>query len=246
MCNAAKVRPCLKPLDVSSDQAGAQRRHAVARWLLLVWVTLASGCAEYSRARQAMAAPYQPSNVHRAESSLPRQIKRVGVLPVTTLTEEAVMEFGRESLGPVLVEELGRARLFEVVVISPEELRAITGRSAWSGEEKLPLDFFERLREKLGLDAVLFARLTQYRAYEPLSVGWRLKLLDTEEPRIVWAVDEVFDSRVPGVAAAARRFAAHLPAAGGEAEDVLSSPRRFGRYTASAVFATIPGRAADP
>ena len=180
---------------------------------------------------------------------MPGAIKRVAILPLTALTDESAMEFGRDTLGPVLVEELGRVRQFELVLVSAEELRAATGRSSWTGEERLPLDFFELLKEKLGVDAVLFARLTQYRAYEPISIGWRLKLLETEEPRILWAVDEVFDARVPGVAAAARRFASQHPeslAGKGDEEDVLRSPRRFAQYTANAVVATLPPRQSEP
>ncbi len=97
------------------------------------------------------------------------------------------------------------------------------------------------------MDAVLFCRLTQYRAYEPLAVGWRLKLLDAEVPRILWAVDEVFDARVAEVAAAARRYAREHSEAVPSLQDsqsVLLSPRRFGQYTASAVVGTMPGRVA--
>src|SRR6185503_19019245 len=156
---------------------------------------------------------YAPSNVYREEALLPSYIKRVAVLPLTTLTDESSMEFGRESLGPVLLNELGRSRQFEMVKVPPDELRLLTGRSGWSGEEKLPIDFFEKLKDKLGVDAILFCRLTQYQAYEPLAVGWRLKLLDAEVPRILWAVDEVFDARVAQVAAAARRYAREHPEA---------------------------------
>ena len=154
---------------------------------------------------------YAPSNVYRNEALLPSYVKRVAVLPLTTLTDEASMDFARDSLWPVLLNELGRSRQFELVTVPPEELRLLTGRSGWSGEEKLPVGFFEKLKDKLGVDAILFCRLTQYRAYEPLAVGWRLKLLDAEIPRILWAVDEVFDARVAEVAAAARRYAREHP-----------------------------------
>lgn len=174
---------------------------------------------------------------------LPSYIKRVAVLPLMILTDEAFMEFGRDSLQDVLWSELGRSRQFELVTVPPEELRLLTGRSGWSGEEKLPIEFFDILKDKLGVDAVLFSRLTQYRAYEPLAVGWRLKLMDAEVPRILWAVDEVFDARVPEVAAAARRHARESPETTlHDSQSILLSPRRFGQYAASAVVGTMPGR----
>lgn len=188
---------------------------------------------------------YAPSNVYREEPTLPPHVKRVAVLPLTTLTDEEAMEFGRGALWPVLLNELGRSRQFELVAVTPEQLLLLTGRSEWNGEEKLPSDLFQKLKDKFVVDAVLFSRLTQYRAYEPLTVGWRLKLLDAGDPRILWAVDEVFDARVAEVAAAARRYAREhsetVPSLH-DSQAVLVSPRRFGEYTASAVVGTMPGR----
>ena len=215
--------------------------------LVTGWSILCSGCATSPFLTDLNTSSYPPSNFYREEGTLPVHIKRVAVLPLTTLTDEPSMDFGRDSLWPVLLNELGRARQFELVTVPPEELRLLTGRSGWSGEEKLPINFFDSLKEKLGVDAVLFSRLTQYRAYEPLAVGWRIKLLDAGEPRILWAVDEVFDARVAEVAAAARRYAqAHpdvVPSLH-DSQSVLLSPHRFGQYTASAVVGTMPGRVA--
>lgn len=211
--------------------------------LLTISLMFVSGCAISPFLAQSSTPSYLPSNTYREEATLPSHIKRIAVLPLTTLVNDASAEFGRDALWPVLMDELGRTRLFELVHVSADELRLLTGRSLWSGEEKLPLNFFELLKDKLGVDAILFSRLTQYRAYEPLTVGWRLKLMDAEEPRILWAVDEVFDARVPEVAAAARRYAQGHPdtaASLRDSQSVLMSPRRFGQYTVSAVVAGFP------
>jgi hypothetical protein len=213
-------------------------------------LVLLAGCATCPWLAERTAPSYHPSNVYREQALLPHTIKRVAVLPLTIPNSEfgtrnSELEFGRETLWPVLLDELGRSRQFELVSVSPEELCVLTGRNDWSGEERLPLDFFDRLKDTLGADAVLFCRLTQYRAYEPLTIGWRLKLLDSEEPRILWAVDEVFDARTPEVAAAAKRYATQHQDSAPSVHDsrgVLVSPRRFGQYTASAVVETMPGR----
>ena len=173
-------------------------------------------------------------------------VKRVALLPVTTITEDATLQFGRETLEPVLLQEFTRCRQFELVPVTAGQLRLMTGQDTWTAEERLPADFFEKLKDRFGVDAVVFARLTQYRPYEPVSVGWRLKLLEVEQPHILWAIDEVFDSRQPRVAAGARRFAKENPEAPGlasEVEGVLTSPRRFGQYTVNSAVATMPGRA---
>lgn len=206
-----------------------------------------SGCARPRILAQALTPSYVPSNVFKEGAVIPSQIRRVAVLPLSVMNEDdGDMTFGRDTLMPVLVGELNRARAFEVVTISVDDLRLISGKGVWSAEEKLPLEFFERIKEKFGADAVLFSRLTMYRAYEPLAIGWRIKLIDADEPHILWAVDEVFDARDPSVAAAAMKYAQHTPDTSSSLSDsrsVLQSPRRFGRYTASAVVQTMPGRA---
>lgn len=188
---------------------------------------------------------YRPSNFFQEADRLPKEIKRVAVLPLTVSAADSEMDFGRSSLWPVLVEEVGKMRRFEIVTVLPEELRRWTGRAHWSGEEKLPLDFFEKIREALGCDAVLFCMLTLYRGYDPVAIGWRLKLVEADEPHLLWSVDEVFDSRDPAVACAARRYyQAHPDASASlaDAHNVMVSPRRFARYASSAALETMPNR----
>lgn len=206
-----------------------------------------SGCAGSRILAKAITPSYVPSNVFKEGVVVPSQIRRVAVLPFSVMNEDdGDLAFGRDTLMPLFVGELNRARVFEVVTVSTDELRLISGKGVWNAEEKLPLEFFERLKEKFGADAVLFGRLTMYRAYEPLAIGWRIKLIDAEEPHVLWAVDEVFDARDPSVAAAAVRHAQNTPDTTSSLSDshsVLQSPRRFGSYTASAVVQTMPGRA---
>ena len=206
---------------------------------------LLSGCATNPLEDRVWGPSYQPQNIYTEGQTLPARLRRLAVLPVTAAGESTELEFGRASLEPVLFAELGRVNQFELVPITPEQLQRWTGRSSWTGEEKLPRDFFEKLRAAAGIDGVLLSRLTQYRAYEPLAIGWRIKLLDARNPRVIWAVDEVFDARQSDVANAARRFAqAHpepVPPVG-DSRSALMSPRRFAQYTASAVFQTLPAR----
>lgn len=206
---------------------------------------LLSGCATNPLEDRVWGPSYQPQNIYTEGQTLPARLRRLAVLPLTAAGESTELEFGRASLEPVLFAELGRVNQFELVPVTPEQLQRWTGRSSWTGEEKLPQDFFEKLRNAAGIDGLLLCRLTQYRAYEPLAIGWRLKLLDARNPRVIWAVDEVFDARQSDVANAARRFAqAHpepVPPVG-DSRAALMSPRRFAQYTASAVFQTLPAR----
>jgi hypothetical protein len=183
------------------------------------------------------------ANVYHATVP-PTTLRRVAVLPLTTDSADLITEEGRDALQPVLFTELKKTRAFELVFVSPAQLRAITGQPQWNAGETLPLDFFLRLHEALGCDAVIFCRLGQYRAYPPLSVGWDLKLVDANQRHVVWAIDEVFDAGDPSVETAARGYyerGIHTDNPLADPSSILLSPRRFGQYTASAALSTMPG-----
>ena len=104
------------------------------------------------------------------------------------------------------------------------------------------------------LNAVLFSRLTSYRAYPPLALGWSFKLVECPEkpgtvPRILWAADETFDAGNAAVMNSARRhYLAQQTTAGplADSRTVLQSPRRFAQYTLSALALTLPPREISP
>jgi len=211
--------------------------------LAAVWFL--AGCATGPLARSPAGPVYQPNNVYRASARMPPQIRRVAVLPMSVEANEWQADAGRTQMQRVLNEELGKARTFELVLVSPEQLAGWTGRTSWRAEEKLPPDFLERLQEALACDAVLFCHLRPYHAYQPLVIGWNFKLVDGRFRSIVWSADEVFDASEVAVANAARKYCqgrAEAARSWADAESVLMSPRRFGQYTLSALLTTLPER----
>src|SRR5581483_10743004 len=136
----------------------------------------------------------------------------------------------------MVAAELVRLGKFEAVPADPAILRSDFGDSHWTGGEALPPDFLESLQRLYGADAVVFCQLTEFRGFEPLAVGWRLKLVDLRNGKILWADDEILDARNPAVAAQVRRFY------GGDGWLALNSPQMFGRFSLAAILATLPGR----
>ncbi len=210
---------------------------------LMVWGT---GCASDLRTRFVVPGPiYMPTNVFRAGDKLPAGLKRVAVLPMTPAGAGTELAQAPATLGPLLIQELGKSGRFEVLPLTEAALKQATGRSGWSASEVFPTNFFDRLRAATGCDAVLFSEVTAYKAYPPMVMGWRLRLMDVDGPTVWWAVDEVFDAAQGPVANAAKRY--HLTNAGKPAEltdpgEVLLSPRRFAGYAANALVATCPKR----
>lgn len=188
---------------------------------------------------------YRPTNVHVHPSDRLAQVRRVVLLPMTLSDLASTSAAGRDTLQPLLLSELGQTKHFEVIQLTSAQLKQWTGRAEWTAEDPIPPDALGRMREETAADAVLFARLTQFRAYQPLAVGWSLKLVSLTDARILWAVDEVFDAGEPTVVNAARRYYLEHQrdnTALGDSRAILNSPRRFGRYAAHATFASLPPR----
>lgn len=188
------------------------------------------------------------SNVHTLAPKLPARLRRVAVLPLSVEPGNSDLEHGRETLEPLLQSEIDRLPQFEIVRITREQLRQLTGQREWSPNDKLPTDFLKTIKDEPGCDGVLFARLTRFNPYQPMAIGWSFKLADTTDGQIWWAADELFDLGEPAVVNSARRHELkhqryyqanpHLA----DSRSVLISPRRFANYTLSTLFATLPTR----
>jgi hypothetical protein len=217
-----------------------------ALYLVALIPALAAGCSVMPASmRRSLATPYKPTNITVREATLPQTIRRVAVLPLPRSRDDANQAAGASLLQPVLITELAKRNLFEVIPVSSEAIRALTAADGWTVDAPLPPDFFERLRLLTDCDAVVFASLTVYRPYPPLQTGWKIRLVDCREHQTWWAVDEVFDAGTESVAAAAESYARRslsLPNPLLADTGVLHSPLRFGQYAASAVAQSLPGR----
>jgi hypothetical protein len=236
--------------ETSATAKPVAGRGGLANWLPPLRRTVARGLAFGLLAGIACATTAadkaKSGNFFQASDKLADDVQRVLILPLASDKRQADLVAGCESLEPVLQAELAKTRKFEIVVASAETLRSCTGRALWSAEDALPLKFFESLREAYGCDAVLFCQLTAYKAYAPLSVGWRLRLVDARSRQTVWASDEVFDAADKSVQEGVRRFE-KLPKVtwfNPQSSDWLArhSPRRFGQFTLATVLATLPDR----
>jgi hypothetical protein len=188
---------------------------------------------------------YHPQNVFVDGATLPKEVRRVVVLPLVCDEKDINLDEGRTQLEPVLMSELIKTKKFEVVPSDSAFLKNRTSRAEWAGEQTLPPEFFSLLRENSGCDAVLFARLTVFRPYPPLAVGWRVRLVDAQTGKTIWAADEVFDGGEAAVGNGARRhqlLEERVPSGAPDEWFVQNSPAKFGQYTAARLLATLPSR----
>lgn len=213
----------------------------VGMGLLLV---LVSGCSTPKSGVDAVAGRGLPRNVFVAGTHFPGDFKRVAVLPLAIVGEDAILENGRDALAPILQSELIRSARFEVVQVSPEQCRQWTGKTSWLTTDVLPVDFFERIHQATACDGVLFCQLTRYRAYPPTAMGWRAQLIAHDPVKVWWAVDEIFDGGDPLVEDAAKAYyKVHFATpTGADPDSMLASPRRFGQFTLTALVESLPLR----
>jgi hypothetical protein len=208
----------------------------------VVWLLCA---CEVPKIKSPLETRYKPTNVYRKGPAMDPEVKRVAVLPMTTLQPTEAFQAGVDSLQPLLHAELEKAKRFEMIVVTPEQLQNWTGQRVWRADEQLPPDFFDRIREETGCQGVFFDQLTRYQPYQPVAVGWKMTLVYNKEHQIYWAADEVFDAGDDGVANAARSYESDHIVTQSPLPDpnaILSSPSRFGQYTLHALVTTMPLR----
>lgn len=226
---------------LNSTGALASPRRVACFIALLMLLT---GCALPQPVSRLITAPYRPQNVFVWGPSLPPQIRRVALLPMACDQDTAEMAEGRDALEPIMRVELAKLRRFELFSLSHELLQARTGRATWGCEDALPHDLFSWLGDSCGCDAVLFCRLTVFRGYAPLAVGWTMRLVDIRTRGTLWAGDEVFDSECPAIQAGVRHYQSIRRRASSASCDewaIENSPRQFGQYAAAQLLATLPG-----
>jgi hypothetical protein len=186
--------------------------------------------------------PYFTPVNFRGDYRLPADVQRVALLPIyggTVVGAESSV-----ALDPVLRSALQQQNRFEVVVISRAECHRLFGAEDFSSVAALPPGFMDKLAKHFAVDAVMFTDLTVYRAYRPLSVGFRSKLASTRDVRLVWAFDEVFsadDQRMRNsVRSYYQRGDRNAPFDATQA--ALQSPLRFGAVAVELMFHTLPPR----
>jgi hypothetical protein len=228
------------------DAVRCAAREVVLLWPAILTICLAAGCAGRPVEPLHVAdIRYKPSNVWVKNKVLDPRIRRVAVLPITTVSATETFQAGAELLQQYVGPELEKTKRFDLYIVQPEQLRQWTGQEAWRADEPLPPDFFKKLHEGCGCDAVFFTQLTRYHPYQPVAVGWKLSLWQSGEDRADWAADEVFDAGDAVVANAARHYSGQHVHIEGPADDpaaILGSPSRFGQYSLSALLATLPER----
>jgi hypothetical protein len=186
--------------------------------------------------------PYFTPVNFRGEARLPEEVQRIAVLPVDG--GSVAGEESAAAMDAVLLSALQKQLRFEVVMVSREECHRLFGATAFSSVAALPHGFLEKIAGHYAVDAVLFTDLTVYKAYRPLTLGFRAKLASVRDVRLIWAFDEVFSADSQPMRNSVRLFyrRGDHPAPTDPVPAALQSPVRFGAVAADLMFRTLPPR----
>lgn len=119
---------------------------------------------------------------------------------LTTLGRVAIVELENDSSYPQisaditgsLFRSLQKRQVFGLTIVRRDD-------PSWrslqlDGDSTYSLDQILAIRQTLKCDGVLLGTVTEYRPYPHMAVGLRLKLLDMRDGRLLWALEQVWDS----------------------------------------------------
>ena len=207
-----------------------------------ILLVIGSSCRKFKEEKVvAKAEAFKPSNIYPVDR-LPLHFNRVALLPCFHPDSvNSILNFCDQ----VFHQELSQQRIFEIIQLSPKELKSITGHERIASSRNLPSNFLKIIEEYTSANGVLFIDLDSYKPYRPMSLGVRSKLVDLKSGEFMWAIDETFDAGHASVIVGASQFqdVSQVRALSNKTQgSVLHSPRNFTKYVASTVFSTLPRR----
>ncbi|HOK66162.1 MAG TPA: hypothetical protein PK054_10230 [Anaerohalosphaeraceae bacterium] len=200
-------------------------------WLLTVLIA-AVGCRIQEPAER------PAGNFYLSPTADFEQIGKVVMLELDNPTSHP--EQGR-IFSEMLADGLGKKHLFSVRMIRREE-------PSW---RQLDLDSIRRstpqqlaeIRQNLGADAVVFGTMGRYSPYPHLLLSVHLKMLDLRTARIVWAIEDVWDSSDRLIQQRIRRYFETQMRTGYEPLNwkiVENSPLYFNKFVVFEITETLP------
>jgi hypothetical protein len=162
----------------------------------------------------------------------------------------AVLELANESgsspdlgktMTQVLADTLGKKQLFSIRMVNHAD-------PEWNScnldqANTLTSQDMEHVGKQLKVDAILIGTITHYRSYPQLSVAMRFKMLDLRNGRLLWAMENVWDSTDKMTEERIKSFFETQMRTGYQPMDwqfVTNSPAAFHKFVMYEVVNTLP------
>ncbi|MHC5146714.1 MAG: hypothetical protein ACYSOK_06415 [Planctomycetota bacterium] len=146
-----------------------------------------------------------------------------------------------EQLTQAMADSLGKKHLFSIHTINRMD-------PYWS---RLNLDEIEAsspedlasIGQELNVDAVVFGTIKRYRSYPHLLMALHLKMLDVRTGRLLWAMEQVWDSTDRQVELRMKEYYKKEVRQGYQPLDwkiMVTSPRAFNKFVVYEIGQTLP------
>lgn len=166
----------------------------------------------------------------------------VGKVAVLELEDQSASspDVGK-ALTQTLADNLGKKQLFSIRTIyrTDPEWMALSLDEAQS----LSSEAMAQIQKQLKVDAVLIGTLSRYRSYPKLLAALRFKLIDIRNGRLLWAMENVWDSTDKNTEQRIKTFFDTQMRTGYEPMNwqfVISSPNAFHKFVMYEVVSTLP------
>ena len=111
--------------------------------------------------------------------------------------------------------------------------------------EPLTLQQLAQMRQDLNCDAVMFGHVNHFQPFPRMQLGLSLKLMDLKDGKLVWGIDNIWDSTTKETERAIKKYFHEKVRSGYDPlgyELVLKSPRAFQKFVAYEAAETLPPR----
>jgi hypothetical protein len=181
----------------------------------------------------------------------PAGMRRLAVLPIYSTRP---IDQTQRDMDGIFRAELSKVVKYEIVQVSRPDMASLINREAISSSEIIPSSVMAMLRQKYGVDAVLFTDFTLFRPYRPIAIGVRSKIVDVKTMDILWMADGILDSAEPDIADMATSFSESglqmryisdkIPKGkqreqGSGNQIILQSPRLYAGFVAHEAFSSL-------
>lgn len=166
-----------------------------------------------------------------------------------TVGRVALLELDNQTTRPelseiftqALADGLGKRNLFSIQKVMQTDSVWQTHRLG--NMQSHTLDDLAAARQAMGVDAVMFGTIQRYMPFPHLQIGVNLRMIDTRSGRLLWAVEDVWDSSDKAVERRMKRYFNEHIRTGYEPMNwqiLVTSPRAFDRYVAYEIAETLP------
>jgi hypothetical protein len=177
--------------------------------------------------------------------SSPAELHRINRAALLELGDDSSHPFVAKEITEDLLRALQERRLFRVELLRSTDpgFGAITLRP----DGRFTLQEMKQLRELLDCDAVLVGSLSSFQQFPRMQMGLRLTLLDLRNGKVIWSVDNVWDTRDRDVERRIKEFfddrmAHRYEPVNWQIANVSTSA--FEKFVAYEVAQTLPSRSA--